>query len=68
MLRGGHSLARVSRDSAFIEENAALYVAANSLQPTAVQRELIAETAALDRVSTVLPPISGGLTIISLRQ
>ena len=45
------SLAGVSRDSAFVEEKAALYAAAHSLAPTEVQRELIAETASLGRVA-----------------
>ena len=50
----------MSRQSAFIEEQAALYAVAHSLQPTAVQRELIAETAALGRVAGMqISPLQG---------
>ena len=50
----------MSRQSAFIEERAASYAAAHSLQPTAVQRELIAETAALGRVAGMqISPLQG---------
>lgn len=58
----------MSRDSAFVEENAALYAAAHSLQPTEVQRELIAETAALGRVSGMqIGPLQGAfMTVLAM--
>lgn len=61
----------MSRDSAFVEEQAALYAATHSLQPTEVQRELIAETASLGRVAgmQIGPlPIGDGLTMISPKR
>ena len=57
----------MSRDSAFVEEKAALYAAAHSLPPTEVQRELIAETAALGRVAGMqIGPLQGAfMTVLS---
>ena len=55
----------MSRDSAFVEEQAALYAAAHSLQPTEVQRELIAETAALGRVAGMqIGPLQGAFMTV----
>lgn len=55
----------MSRDSAFVEEQAALYAAAHSLQPTAVQRELIAETASLGRVAGMqIGPLQGAFMTV----
>ncbi len=54
-----------------MEEQAALYAATHSLQPTEVQRELIAETASLGRVAgmQIGPlPIGDGLTMISPKR
>ena len=61
----GHNLACVSRDSAFVEERAALYAAAHSLQPTAVQRDLIAETAKLGRIAGMqIGPLQGAFMTV----
>jgi len=55
----------VSRDSAFVDEHAALYAAAHSLQPTLIQRELIAETAALGRVAGMqIGPLQGAFMTV----
>ena len=54
------NLARVSRQSAFIEDRVVSYAAAHSLQPTAIQRELIADTATLGRVAGMqISPLQG---------
>lgn len=48
-----------------MEEQAALYAAAHSLQPTAVQRELIAETASLGRVAGMqIGPLQGAFMTV----
>lgn len=48
-----------------MEEQAALYAAAHSLQPTGVQRELIAETAALGRVAGMqIGPLQGAFMTV----
>lgn len=55
----------MSRDSAFVEEQAALYAAAHSLQPTELQRELIAETASLGRVAGMqIGPLQGAFMTV----
>ena len=48
-----------------MEEQAALYAAAHSLQPTAVQRELIAETASLGRIAGMqIGPLQGAFMTV----
>ena len=48
-----------------MEDKAALYAAAHSLQPTEVQRELIAETAALGRVAAIqIGPLQGAFMTV----
>ena len=55
----------MSRDSAFVEEQVALYAAAHSLQPTAVQHELIAETASLGRIAGMqIGPLQGAFMTV----
>lgn len=58
----------MSRDSVFVEEQAALYSAAHSLQLTATQRELIAETASLGRVAGMqIGPLQGAfMTVLTV--
>ncbi len=49
----------------FLEESAALYAAVHSLRPTEVQRELIAETASLGRVSGMqIGPLQGAFMTV----
>jgi caffeoyl-CoA O-methyltransferase len=48
-----------------VEERAAIYAAAHSLQPSEVQRELIAETAALGRVAGMqIGPLQGAFMTV----
>ena len=55
----------MSRDSGFVEERAALYAAAHSLQPTELQRELISETTSLGRIAGMqISPLQGAFMTV----